>query len=94
MEIPSGSCLPHCYKCPSSVVHASNALLVLSTGLVALLIGTCKLDSEFRAGLDGKALSMFECVQRKRMMYLVVGLACGSVIMFVYKPYTMYKLVD
>lgn len=89
-----GPCLPQCYKCPKVIAYASNVAMVLSVALVVQLLGTAKLDEQFKAMISTEEMMAdYRRMQGRRWFYTAIGLIGGALAVYAYKPYTLYKLL-
>ena len=92
--VPTGPCLPHCYKCPKVIAYASNVAIVFSIAFIVLVLGIAKLDEQFKSTIwTNEMMENYKWMQRRRWFYTVMGIICGALAVYYYKPYTIYKLL-
>ena len=92
METRTGPCLAHCYRCPTSVVWASNASIVLTLAFACAAAATVRVDGEASRFLAPEHAVRYEAAQRRRAWMFAGGIMAGAAVVACWRPYTPLKL--
>ena len=84
---PVGPCLPHCYRCPKTVVYASKVAMAMTVGLIVFLIGTACPDADFVDRLELDQARAYRRLQERGWKYLIGGTIVGAVVLDAWRPY-------
>tara|TARA_A100001015_G_C14552913_1_gene542266 strand:- start:140 stop:421 length:282 start_codon:yes stop_codon:yes gene_type:complete len=87
----NGPCLEQCFKCPYSVVLASNMILPIAFALIVTLVFSLN-QEKLVSSFSREQREKFELARIKVLNTFICALLLGIIFMLLWKPFTLIKM--